>query len=124
MGCRQGVKVNAQFLNRDTIHRSKPFIKKLIFAVTLLSLGLSVQAQGPASPERPDAVRSYLQPLIDNHTVAGAVTLVATRDRILYLKSAGYRDLAAKGSDAGERDVLDRIHIKAHDGDGLHDAGG
>ncbi len=90
--------MNAQFLNRDTIHRSKPFIKKLIFAVTLLSLGLSVQAQGPASSERPDAIRSYLQPLIDNHTIAGAVTLVATRDRVLYLQSAGYRDLAEKAA--------------------------
>ena len=43
-------------------------------------------------------IHSALQPLIDNHTVAGAVTLVATRDHILYLKSSGYRDLAAKSS--------------------------
>jgi CubicO group peptidase (beta-lactamase class C family) len=64
--------------------------------VALLSLPLSMRGQGPASTERPDAIRSYLQPLIDNHTIAGAVTLVATRDRILYLQSAGYRDLSEK----------------------------
>ncbi len=43
-----------------------------------------------------DAVQSYLQPLVDNHTIAGAVTLVATKDHILYLKAVGYRDLAMK----------------------------
>jgi CubicO group peptidase (beta-lactamase class C family) len=64
--------------------------------MTLLGLPLSIQGQGPASTERPDAIRSYLQPLIDNHTIAGAVTLVATRDRILYLQSAGYRDLSER----------------------------
>jgi len=64
--------------------------------VALLSLPLSMRGQGPASTERPDAIRSYLQPLIDNHTIAGAVTLVATRDRILYLQSAGYRDLSER----------------------------
>jgi CubicO group peptidase (beta-lactamase class C family) len=64
-----------------------------------------MRAQGPASqPPRPsssdsnDAIRSYLQPLIDNHTIAGAVTLVASSDRILYLESAGYRDLASKAA--------------------------
>ena len=69
--------------------------------VTLLSVLLSAQAQRPASTERPDAIRSYLQPLIDNHTIAGAVTLVATSDRILYLQSAGYRDLSEKAAMPG-----------------------
>lgn len=59
---------------------------------------LLVPALGQVSAERPDAIRAALQPLIDNHTVAGAVTLVATHDRVLYLKSAGYRDLAAKAA--------------------------
>jgi CubicO group peptidase (beta-lactamase class C family) len=45
---------------------------------------------------KPDAIAAYLQPLVDNHTIAGAVTLVATKDRIVYLKPIGYSDLASK----------------------------
>jgi CubicO group peptidase (beta-lactamase class C family) len=64
----------------------------------LLSLPLIALAQAPASAEHRDAIRSTLQPLIDNHTIAGAVTLVATRDHILYLQPAGYRDLEQKAA--------------------------
>jgi CubicO group peptidase (beta-lactamase class C family) len=66
--------------------------------VTLLNLPLSLLAQTPAPTERPNAIRSYLQPLINDHTIAGAVTLVATSDRILYLQSAGYRDLSERSA--------------------------
>jgi len=68
----------------------------MLFGLVLMSLPFQVQAQAAAEP--PDAIHSALQPLIDNHTVAGAVTLVATRDRILYKQAAGYRDLAAKAA--------------------------
>jgi CubicO group peptidase (beta-lactamase class C family) len=44
----------------------------------------------------PDAIQNYLQPLAADHTFAGAVTLVAMRDRTVYSKAIGYRDLAAK----------------------------
>jgi CubicO group peptidase (beta-lactamase class C family) len=71
------------------------FIKKLL-GVWLTLIPLYAQAQAPTFPEHPDAIRSYLQPLIDNHTIAGAVTLVATQDRVLYTQSAGYRDLSEK----------------------------
>ena len=55
-------------------------------------------SQTPASSQHPDAIQSYLQPLVDNHTLAGAVTLVATRDRIVYVQPVGYRDIAAKAA--------------------------
>jgi CubicO group peptidase (beta-lactamase class C family) len=42
----------------------------------------------------PDPIQSYLQPLVDNHTIAGAVILVATRDHTAYLRPIGFRDLA------------------------------
>ncbi len=58
--------------------------------------GISAFAQATANSQHPDAIQSYLQPRIDDHTLAGAVTLVATRDRIVYLQPVGYRDLAAK----------------------------
>jgi len=79
-----------------TSYRDWHFAGRVVIGLALMSIPLQVQAQ--ASAERPDAIGSALQPLIDNHTVAGAVTLVATRDHILYLKSAGYRDLAAKAA--------------------------
>jgi CubicO group peptidase (beta-lactamase class C family) len=44
----------------------------------------------------PDPIQSYLQPLVDNHTIAGAVTLVATRDHVAYLEPVGFLDLAGK----------------------------
>lgn len=39
---------------------------------------------------------SALQPFVDQHTLAGAVVLVATPDRILSLEAVGYSDLAAR----------------------------
>jgi CubicO group peptidase (beta-lactamase class C family) len=53
-------------------------------------------AVDPTAGSQADPIAAYLAPLVANHTLAGAVTLVATRERILYLKAAGYRDLAAK----------------------------
>jgi CubicO group peptidase (beta-lactamase class C family) len=50
----------------------------------------------PGEDVEHDAIHSYLQVLVDNHTVAGAVTLVATRERTVYLQSVGFRDLAAR----------------------------
>jgi CubicO group peptidase (beta-lactamase class C family) len=64
----------------------------------LLCIPLFMHSQIPTSIDHPDAIRSYLQPLIDNHTIAGAVTLVATSDHIVYLQSAGYRDLSKKAA--------------------------
>jgi CubicO group peptidase (beta-lactamase class C family) len=78
---------------------------RLVFVAALLSFQLSLHAQEPVSAasrqpstDRPDAIGAYLQPLIENHTIAGAVTLVATKDRILYLQAAGYRDLLEKAA--------------------------
>ena len=37
-----------------------------------------------------------LQPFVDSHTLAGAVVLVADRDKVLDLEAVGYADVAAK----------------------------
>jgi CubicO group peptidase (beta-lactamase class C family) len=66
--------------------------------VVLLSVSLSCYASGPAPATAPDAIRSYLQPLVDNRTLAGAVTLVATEDHIDYFQAVGFRDVAAKAA--------------------------
>ena len=56
---------------------------------------LCLFASLPVHAKQPDAIQACLQPLVDNHTIAGAVTLVANRDRTVYLKAVGSRDLAA-----------------------------
>jgi CubicO group peptidase (beta-lactamase class C family) len=72
---------------------SRPFI---FFLSTALASALILEpvpasAQGPTRP-----IASYLQSFVDNHVLAGAVTLVATKDRVLDLSSVGFADLAAK----------------------------
>lgn len=65
----------------------------------LAGASLFVLAQGPAASmeeKMPDAIQTYLQPLVADHTLAGAVTLVATRDRTVYLGAIGLRDYSAK----------------------------
>lgn len=71
------------------------------FAVWALLIGVSLAAgaqTAAVSGEKAnsDPIQSYLQPLVANHTIAGAVTLVADKNSILYLKSVGYGNLAAK----------------------------
>ncbi|MGE5608743.1 MAG: serine hydrolase domain-containing protein [Bacillota bacterium] len=41
-------------------------------------------------------IAGHLQPFVDNHTLAGAVTLVASKDKVLSLEAVGYADVAAK----------------------------
>ena len=41
-------------------------------------------------------IADSLQPFVDSHTLAGAVTLVASKDRVLSLEAVGYADVAAK----------------------------
>ena len=64
-----------------------------------MAISLLANAQTPAAPVpgiAPDAIQSYLQPLASNHTIAGAVTLIATKDKTVYLKATGYRDLSSR----------------------------
>ena len=49
----------------------------------------------PRPPSTP-AIAAALQPFVDSHTLAGAVTLVADKDKVLSLDAVGYMDVAAK----------------------------
>lgn len=62
------------------------------FRAFLLSLAF-VSALHAEAPKTPVAV---LQPYVDRHEIAGAVTLVATKDKILDIGAVGYADVAAK----------------------------
>ena len=50
---------------------------------------------------------------VDNHTIAGAVILVATRDHAAYLEPVGFSDLATKTPMRG-RAILDCLGLQAH----------
>lgn len=41
-------------------------------------------------------IAAELQPLVENHELAGAVALVASKDKVLSLDAVGYADIAAK----------------------------
>jgi CubicO group peptidase (beta-lactamase class C family) len=65
----------------------------------LLGASLVAHGQGLANPvegKMPDAIHTYLQPLVEDRTFAGAVTLIATKDLIVYLKAVGFRDYSAR----------------------------
>ena len=60
-----------------------------------LSLAAAFPATALPSPEMP-AVSAAMQATVDAHEIAGAVTLVADKDRILHLGTTGFADVAAK----------------------------
>ena len=65
---------------------------KFATAVAIVACtGLAAYAQPPAK-----AIAAALQPFVENHAIAGAVTFVADKDKILSLDSVGYADLATK----------------------------
>ena len=59
---------------------------------------LATLFQGPPSSEaaEPLDIASVLQPYVERHELAGVVTLVVSRDRILSLAAVGYSDIAAR----------------------------
>jgi CubicO group peptidase (beta-lactamase class C family) len=74
--------------------KSRYFVGLVLAAcVALVSIG---RAEEPA-------IRAAIQPFVDSHSLAGAVALVADKDKILTVDAVGYSDVAAKtlmGSDA------------------------
>jgi CubicO group peptidase (beta-lactamase class C family) len=67
----------------------------ILFASILCIAGLPSFADGTSS-EASQRIIAALQPFIDNHTLAGAVTLVASKDKTLSLEAVGYADIAAR----------------------------
>ncbi len=67
----------------------------LIAACATLGAWSQVSSQHKEK-EMNDPIRSYLQTLMENHTLAGAVALVADKHRVIDVQAAGYRDIAAK----------------------------
>jgi len=62
------------------------------------ALAFTGHAQDTAAPSVKAAppIAAALQPFVDSHEMAGAVTLVATKDKVLSVDAVGYADLGAK----------------------------
>ena len=63
----------------------------LLSALIASAMSLSTLAEAPAQ-----SIASQLQPLVDHGALAGAVTLVANKDKVLNLEAVGFADVAAK----------------------------
>src|SRR5438552_3814019 len=68
-------------------------------AIRVLLLAALPVAACPVRADTPapsTAITAALQPFVDRGTLAGAVTLVADKDKVLSLNAVGYADIAAK----------------------------
>ncbi|WP_339735143.1 serine hydrolase domain-containing protein [uncultured Gimesia sp.] len=67
------------------LHISRFTVLTLLTAVTLL---------GPLYAESPSSSKMVLQPFVDRHELAGAVALVADKDKVLSVDTVGFADIA------------------------------
>jgi len=67
----------------------------LVALVAIHVVAATAAAQTPTTDAASDIAKA-LQPFVDNHMLAGAVTLVASKDKVLSLEPVGYADVAAK----------------------------
>ena len=72
----------------------KPLPRRTILAGAIAATFLLALA--PLRADAPPSIAAALQPFVDGHTLAGAVTLVADKDKILAVDTVGLADIAAK----------------------------
>ncbi len=73
-------------------------IRRNRLVVLMLTVLAAIAMAAPArhsAAQSPQTIAAVLQPFVDNHTLAGAVTLVASPDEVLSLEAVGYMDIAA-----------------------------
>ena len=76
----------------------RPVLKnhiRLLLASFLLGMALLTGVTATGKPPLA-SLTGQLQPLVDRHSLAGAVLLVSSKDRVLDLETVGYADIAAK----------------------------
>jgi hypothetical protein len=66
-----------------------------LLLTTLLAMAIPASAQEAARPPA-TSIATASQPFVDRHALAGAVTLVADKDRVLGLDAVGFADVAAR----------------------------
>ncbi len=88
----------------------------------LVLLCLPVEAWG-ATPQLP-GIGPAMQAAIDSHEIAGAVTVVVTKDKVLHLQAERAGRRRGSKADAARLAVLDRLDDQARHGRGSPDASG
>jgi CubicO group peptidase (beta-lactamase class C family) len=74
-----------------------PFRRCLPVLLLIVLAVAPLQGSGKeASPSADKSIATPLQPFVDRHELAGAVTLVADKDKVLSLEAVGYADVAAR----------------------------
>jgi CubicO group peptidase (beta-lactamase class C family) len=80
---------------KKPVFTSAPAVAVAVLVALVAALAPTpTRADGPR-PEPAGRIAAALQPFVDDHTLAGAVTLVATRDRVLALEAVGHADIDA-----------------------------
>jgi CubicO group peptidase (beta-lactamase class C family) len=64
--------------------------------VCAIVIGQAQSADHSKEEAMPDPIQAYLKSLTENHTFAGAVTLISDKNGVIYLKAVGFRDLGTK----------------------------
>jgi CubicO group peptidase (beta-lactamase class C family) len=76
--------------------KTSPFNYRLALLVAAVCcLSQAAHAQKPAV-EGSAGIAARLQPFVDNHSLAGAVTLVANKNKVLSVETVGFSDIAGK----------------------------
>jgi CubicO group peptidase (beta-lactamase class C family) len=84
---------NNRIPNRTTLKERKEPMKK---NYTLLTLFTGLALSGVVVAETPASVTALLQPFVEKHELAGAVALVADKDKVLCVEAVGFADIAKK----------------------------
>ena len=78
-------------INRTCFPTRRPFHFLALLLAALCFASTPAWTAGP-----PQKIAPVLQPFVDNSVLAGAVTLVADKDKVLDLEAVGWADIAAK----------------------------
>src|SRR6516165_6831048 len=73
-----------------------PLVCSRSLRASLIIAAVAFNTHGASAPELPKSVAVALQPFVERQALAGAVTLVATKDKVLSLEAVGFGDVAAK----------------------------
>jgi len=81
----------------DVVFATRHRVIGLRGLLLIVAVALVMAAPGRlVAEESAKALTAALRPFVENHTLAGAVVLVAASNRVLALGAVGYMDIAAK----------------------------
>jgi CubicO group peptidase (beta-lactamase class C family) len=76
--------------------------RRLLYRICAVLLAVALPAALPLAPAQDSSaagakrIAAALKPFVDSHSLAGAVVLVADKDKVLCIEAVGFADIAAK----------------------------